>query len=253
MYTSRFKKDKISSYSKIPPRFKILFDFESKWLKENIPEFVYSGELLRVLHFNSVWDFNLKKFVNQIKLAEAYGIHAAESENENSITFSMISDFNLTILLKDARKIMSTNNEFYEYLRIEGGNTKSYYMILDKKDITLKSTIHRIERDQEYLKYWSKVDLNIDWESTSMTILEMLDLIPKHIECRLEFDDDERIIELMKHHDFIEKLNERGTKFLCKGIEIKPKEINSEQEEKEIDKEIFRIQMRKRKPELKCK
>ena len=101
-------------------------------------------------------------------------------------------------------------------------------------------------------KFCSKVDANISYFTISNNIISILKHIHKYIELRLEADNIEKIIELMKSKILIEKLKKQGTKFFYKGIEIKPRIIKSKIDEDDLKNEVKEIERKRYRLNLDC-
>ena len=146
--------------------------------------------------------------------------------------------FYLQLILADQEEINSENKDFIEDLKEISSQGGGCFIVFDQKDITLKINIDKIEMKKPELEFYSKVDVKINDKIESEDIICMLEYIPNHMTVTLEWDYIEQIIELMKRNFLIEDLNERRTKFVYKGIEIKPKIIKSKMDEDYLKNEI---------------
>ena len=142
------------------------------------------------------------------------------------------------------------DKKFIEDLKEESAQPRRCFIVLDKKDITLKTNIDEVEMKMPEQEFYSKVDVKINDKIKPEDIIKKLELIPKHLAIRLEADNIEQIIELMKRKILIEKLKAQGNKFLYKDIEIKPRIIESIMDEdnlknkvKEIESKRYRLKM----------
>ena len=134
------------------------------------------------------------------------------------------------------------NKDLIEDLNEFSTQEKRLFIVFDKKDITLKIDIDKVEKKKPEKEFYSKVDAKINDKIESEDIIETLNHIPKHLTIRLEADNIEEIIELMKSKNLIEKLKEQGTKFLHNGIEIEPRIIKSKMDEDDLENEVKEIE-----------
>ena len=135
------------------------------------------------------------------------------------------------MILEDKEEINSENKNFIEYLKEISTWKKRSFIIFYKKDITLKIDFDEVDMKMLEQEFCSKVDAKINDKIESEDIICMLEHIPSHMTITLEADSIEQIIKLMKSKILIEKLKEKGTKFLHKGIEIDPRIIKSKMDE----------------------
>ena len=89
-------------------------------------------------------------------------------------------------------------------------------------------------------EFYSKVDVMINEENKPEDIIKMIDQIPEQSLLKLEADNIDNIIELMKSEDFISEMKNKITKFLYKGIEIEIKKIKDKTDEKDFKNEILK-------------
>ena len=139
----------------------------------------------------------------------------------------------------------SENNDFIEDLKELSTQEEEQFIVFDKKDIALKIDIDEVKMKMTELDFYFKVDAKINNKIKPEDIIKMLKHIPKHLELRLEADYIEQIIKLMKNKTLIEKLKEKGTKFLLNGIEIEPRIIESKMDEEDLIMEVKEIEAKR--------
>ena len=144
------------------------------------------------------------------------------------------------------------NKDFIEDLKKISEQEKRCFIVFDKKDITLKIDIDKVEEKMSEQEFYSKVDVRFDNRVDSEDIIWMLEDIPKHLELRLEGEYIKSIIILMKSKALIEWLKEQGTKFLHKGIEIEPRIIESKQDEDDLKNEVKEIEAKRDRLNMDC-
>ena len=118
-------------------------------------------------------------------------------------------------------------------------------IVFDKKDITLKIDIDKVEMKKLKQEFYSKVDAKINDRIKPENIIKMIEHIPNNLELRLEADHVEQIIELMKSKTLIEKLWEQRIKFLFNCIEIESRIIESKIDEDDLKNEVKKIEAKR--------
>ena len=125
-------------------------------------------------------------------------------------------------------------------------------IVFDKKDITLRIGIYEVEMKMPEQEFYSKVDVKIGCNIKSEDIIEMLKHMPNHLTIRLEEDYIENIIKLMKSKALIQKLKGKGINFLHNSTEIKPRIIESKQDEDDFINEVKEIEAKKDRLNMDC-
>ena len=218
--------------------YMILFDFKSKAIEGNNPRLVYSGEQLNAIDDSDLLIFSLTNRKIDLKYAVLFWDNFIENLNEDCIAMGDDFDIDLPMRLEKVHEINSTSSEFLQNISVISQLERRIYFVFSKNDLTLKVTSNNITNSLKHLNLWSKVDIKIDWELKPKTILEILDYIPQHLDCRLEINEYGLIKKLMKHHESFTKLEEKRIRFLFDGIEISLKKISCEEEEKIFDEEV---------------
>ena len=149
------------------------------------------------------------------------------------------------MILTDKEEINSEIIDFIEHINKFSEPEKGCFIIFDKKDITLKIDIDEVKIGMPEQEFYSKVDAKINDKTILKDIIRMLKDIPQHLELRLEADNIEQIIELMKCEILIEKLKSQGIKFLHKDIEIEPRTIKSKIDEDDLKIEVKEIKAKR--------
>ena len=149
----------------------------------------------------------------------------------------------LRLILTDKEEKSSEDKDFIEYLISK--RPEERFIVFDKKDIALKIDIDEVKIKMPKLKFYSKLNVKIDDKIKSNNIIEMLEHIPSHLELRLETNNIDQIIELIRSKILIEMLNEQGIKFLYKGIEISPRIIENIIDEKDVKNEVKEIEAKR--------
>ena len=149
------------------------------------------------------------------------------------------------MILTDKEEINSEIIDFIEHINKFSEPEKGCFIIFDKKDITLKIDIDEVKIGMPEQEFYSKVDAKVNDKTILKDIIRMLKDIPQHLELRLEADNIEQIIELMKCEILIENLKSQGIKFLHKGIEIEPRIIKSKMDEDDLKIEVKEIEAKR--------
>ena len=144
----------------------------------------------------------------------------------------------MQFILTDKDEINSKDKDFIEELKELSKQEEERFFVFDKKDITIKIDIDEVKMKMPKQKYYSKVDAKINNKIMPENIIKMLKQIPNHLVLRLITVSIDQIIELMKSKILIKKLRGRRIKFLCKGIEIEPRIIESKQDEDDLKNEL---------------
>ena len=148
----------------------------------------------------------------------------------------------------DKEGINSENKDLKELSTQEGG----FLIVFDKKDITLKIDIDEVIKKMPEKEFYSKVDAKINDKIELEDIIKMLEHIPNHLIIRMEADNIEQIIELMKSTILIEKLKEQRIKFIHKGIEIEPRIIKSKIDGDDLNNEVKEKEAKRIKLNIDC-
>ena len=118
--------------------------------------------------------------------------------SQNYFALDVYQIYNLHLILTDKEEKNSEDKDFIEDLKEFSTQKKRCFIVFDKKDITLKIDIDEVKMKMPDQEFYSKVDVKINDIINPENIIEMLKHIPNHIELRLEADDIEQIIKLMK-------------------------------------------------------
>ena len=158
----------------------------------------------------------------------------------------------LQLILTDKEEKNTEDKDFIKELKKISTQVGWCFIVFDKKDITLKINIDKVQLIMPKQKFYSKVDAKISYFTKSNNIISMLEHIPKHLELRLEADYIDQIIKLMISKTLIEKLIKQGTKFVCKGIEIEPRIIESKMDEDDLKKKVKEIEATRDRLNMDC-
>ena len=159
----------------------------------------------------------------------------------------------MRLIQTDKEDINSEDIEFIEDLKVFSIQQEGrWFIVFDKKDVTLKIDIDEVDMKMSEQEICSKVDAKINDKIISNNIICMLENIPNNLAIRLEADYFDQIIELMKCEILIKKLEEQGIKFLHKGIEIEPRIIESKMDEDDLKNEIKEIEAKRYRLNLDC-
>ena len=144
------------------------------------------------------------------------------------------------------------NKDFIEDLKELSTQEKRCFIVFDKKDVTLKIDIDEVEEKMSEQEFDSKIDVKINDEVKPKDIIKMLNQFPKHLELRLEADNTNQMIKLMKSKTLIERLKEKGIKILHNSIEIEPRIIESRMDEKDLRNEVKEIEAKRVRLNMDC-
>ena len=139
----------------------------------------------------------------------------------------------------------SEDKKFIEDLKFFSTQEAVCLIVFDKKDITLKIDIDKVEMKKLKQEFYSKVDAKINDRIKPENIIKMIEHIPNNLELRLEADHVEQIIELMKSKTLIEKLWEQRIKFLFNCIEIESRIIETKIDEDDLKNEVKKIEAKR--------
>ena len=145
------------------------------------------------------------------------------------------------MILTNIEEINSENKDLKELSTQE----KRSYIVFDKKDVTLKINIDKVEMIMTELECYSKVDVKVNNKIQPGNIVKILEHIPSNLAVRLETNNIDETIKLMKSKTLIEKLQEQGIKFLYNGIEIEPRIIESKHDEDDLNNEVTEIKAKR--------
>ena len=172
--------------------------------------------------------------------------------NQNYFEFDVNKLNIFHFILADKEVKNPENKDFIEDLKKLLTQEKKYFIVFDKKDITLKIDIDQVEEKMSEQEFDSKIDVKINDEVKPKDIIKMLNQFPKHLELRLEADNTDQMIKLMKCDILIGKLKEKGTKFVYKGIEIEPRIIKSKMDGKDLRNEVKEIKAKRFRLNMDC-
>ena len=156
------------------------------------------------------------------------------------------------MILTDKEVKNPEDKDFIEDLKELSTQEKRCFIVFDKKDVALKINIDKVEMIMTELECYSKVDVKINNEVKPKDIIKMLNQFPKHLELRLEADNTDQMIKLMKCDILIGKLKEKGTIFVYKGIEIEPRIIKSKMDGKDLRNEVKEIKAKRVRLNMDC-
>ena len=159
----------------------------------------------------------------------------------------------MRFILTDKEEDNSDDKDFIEDLKELSTQRWRSFIVFDKKDVTLKININEIVMKKSKQEFYSKVDAKIYSKAKdSEDIIKMLEHIPNHLTIRLEADNIDQIIKLMKSKTLIEKLKENETKFFHKGIEIEPRIIKSKMDGDYLKNEVKEIEAKRVRLNIDC-
>ena len=170
--------------------------------------------------------------------------------NYIALGVDLISQFWLILTDKEVKN--SEDKDFIEDLKKISELEKRCFIVFDKKNVTLKINIDKVEMKMPEQEFYSKVDVKINDKIKPEDIIKKLELIPNHLSIRLETNSIKKIIELMNFEIFIEKLKAQGNKFLYKDIEIKPRIIESKMDEDNLKNKVNEIESKRYRLKMDC-
>ena len=148
--------------------------------------------------------------------------------------------------LTDNEEKNAERKDFIEDLKeLSTSLPRRCFIIFNRQNITLKIDIDEVKMKMPEQIFYSKVDVGINDRINSEDIIFMFKHIPDHLIIRLEADYIDQIIELMKCEILIKKLEEQGTKFVYKDIEIEPRIIESKMDEDDLKNEVKEIEAKR--------
>ena len=156
-----------------------------------------------------------------------------ENNNQNYFWLDVKHIFCLRFILADKEATNSENKDFIKDLKKISTQEMRWFIVFDKKDVTLKIDINEVKMKMTEQVFYSKIDTKINYKIKPADIICILEHIPNNLAIRLETNSIYQIIKMMKSKTRIQKLKEQDTKFLLKGIEIEPRIIESKQDEED--------------------
>ena len=118
----------------------------------------------------------------------------------------------------------------------KGENDAWIILILGKHELTLRTTIDEVKNGIDKYRLLAKIDVTFDIYSNEYDIWGMTVLISNKT-WRLEISDLDNIT-LIKSWKIVQELQEKDISLLFNGIEIKPKKICNEEDEKSFIDEV---------------
>ena len=222
----------------------------ARWMNYSYTNLIFTGDTFAVVYDWNYYNFRLDQ---KTKESEYYFLgNIIENSSQNYFVLRVVYIYEWPLILTDKEEINSENKDFIEDLKEESTQEEECFFVFDKKDVTLKINIDKVEMEMSWQECYSKVDVKINDEIKPENIICMLKHIPKHLSIRLEADHIEQIIELMKSITIIEKLRKQGTKFLYRDIEIEPRIIEDKIDEKDLKNEIKEIEAKRCRMNMDC-
>ena len=206
--------------------------------------FIFTGDSLIVVYYGEYLNFRLDQRTKDFKFSYNKG-NITKNNSINYFALNINKIRNLKLNQTDEEVISSENIDFIEDLKKISAQKGEWFIVFDKKDVTLKININKVKMKMPELECYSKVDVKIGCLIKSEDIICMLEHIPKHLKLRFEADYIGKIIEWMKNKTLIEKLKEQGTKFLYEDIEIEPNIIESKMDEDDLMNKVKEIEAKR--------
>ena len=229
----------------------MVFNHSARWISGKTSKFMFSGDTLAVVYDGNYYNFRLDQRTKESKDSYIEG-NIIESKSKNCFAFGVYEIKKLRFIQTDKENINSDDKDYIEDLKEKSAQPGRCFIVFDKKDITLKIDIDKVEEKMSEQEFYSKVDVRFDNRVDSKDITCMLKKIPNHLELRLEADYIKQIIDLMKSKALIEKLKEQGTNFLYNGIEIEPRIIESKMDEDDLKNEVKEIEAKRVRLNMDC-
>ena len=229
----------------------IVFNHWSRWMSDETSNLIFTGDTFAVVSKGNHYNFRLDERTKESEDSYIKGnIIKNNSINYFALDVDRIKKF--CCIQADKEEIKSKDETFIEDLKEISTRKERFFIVFDKKDVTLKIDIDEIEIKMSDQEFYSKVDVKINDKITSKKLIKMVKLIPSHLEIRLETDNIEQIIELMKSKILIEKFQEQGIKFLYNGIEIEPRIIKSKMDGADLKNEVKEIKAKRDRLNMDC-
>ena len=230
----------------------IIFNDSVKLRKDKSSYFIFTGDSLTVVFEGDYYNFRLDQKIKEFKYSRIIGKNIINSNSKKYFALCADEIFCLRLILTDKEVKNSENKDFIENLKRISTQEERYFIVFDKNDITLKSNIDATKIKIPEHEFYSKVDSEINDEVKPKDIIKLLKNIPSHLELRLEADNIEQIIRLMKIKILIEKMKKQGIKFLHKGIEIQPRIIKSKMDEEDFKNDVKEIEAKRDRLNMDC-
>ena len=238
--------------------YKILFNHKPDSLDEDYTELVFSGKLITLIIDGKTFTYELAKFRENLFGSKLLWDKKNEIENGNIIAFKVDATASFVIDIKENKDanldmVKFINSDLMKLIdsEIVKHNSSSIfnvainddlYVVFDKNDLTLVTTLEEFNNKADKIYYWNKADLIVKDKLESDCIVQMLECIPEHLVCRLEVNDSDQLLAYMKCQQLIDKMKETGITFLFNEIEIQPRKILNEQEEKDVIDKILMME-----------
>ena len=207
-------------------------DSKPKRSNNGLTELIYSGSRLKFIIKDKMLIFKIDKPSENTGPSQLVWFNLTEYK-KNMISAWPADITGIAFTLESVEE-WDESGKLINGLRKENFNQ----IIVDKNDLTLRTTSDKAKSNHKYLKFFSKADIALERSMDENDVLEMLDHIPKHLVCRLEAYNLEQILKLIKCDELLSKLEVLMIQFLLDGVEIKPKKIECKEEEKSFIDEI---------------
>ena len=219
-------------------KYIITFKNQTKLLNTNYPKLLFSGEILKFVYNGKALNFKLYDNVQSSVCSSIIGIKLIENDCKEYFALK-ITEATLLLLAFQNLEDSSDVEDFIKYIQQISLLENTCYIIFDKNEICLKATYQQINKDIDLIDFWSAVDIKVNIDLEVIDIIEALNHIPKNLSFRLEINNSENLIRIMKWEKLVEILMKQRARFLYFGNEIQIKLIKSEYDEENVWKEIY--------------
>ena len=219
-------------------KYSVSVDNQYRIMSLAAKNFVLSGETLTFVQNRKVLWFRFNRENKNSSYWDIYGNNVIEHSSKQYFALKVHEINNLHMTLINYEDTNSDKKDFINGLKGLTTSKESCFAIFNIKDMTLKTTFVTVMGENFECNLCSKV--SVRYFGNDKNALKVLDIIPKHLEIKLEFDLP-TIIRLMKHQKLINKMIKQKAMFLFKDIEIPPRIITTIKEEEDLEEEISRI------------
>ena len=216
-------------------------------------EFIYSEDIITMAFSGKIWSFKLINNKSPLENIHIYGKEFIKSKDKNIFALKILDMSNKFMRQIENYSIALIDKNFQKKLIELTQSNDEVYTIFNSNDLTWIIDIEEFKRNKKYLKYWSKVNIKIDWNLKIESVIKKMSCFPKTTSYTFQVNDPKYNFDLLKSIDFIDKSKDLNWKIIYNGVEIQIKKIKNEDEHKYLKEKIIEeIQKRELKQKIAC-
>ena len=216
-------------------------------------EFIYSEDIITMAFSGKIWSFKLINNKSPLENIHFYGKEFIKSKDKNIFALKILDMSNKFMRQIENYSIALIDKNFQKKLTELTQSNDEVYIIFNSNDLTWIIDIEEFKINKKYLKYWSKVNIKIDWNLKIESVIKKISCFPKTTYYTFQVNDTKYNFDLLKSIDFIDKSKNLNWKIIYNGVEIQIKKIKNEDEHKYLKEKIIEeIQKRELKQKIAC-